>query len=446
MATDAFYEDWFERFEEKLAREDPEDLDAPYVNLNRPEDRQRMLIITDEGAIQPALPPTGEITDDQKEMLYNAARDGKLMVLPLGGIRPLQATLEDGNELVKRDDLGTDLNIQYLGPELVEPKLRELNFFKNILNVLFGAFQEEKDRYIDEYNAECDKYLRNASAFMFVNAVKAPGSTFQGDREKQMQINKEFWRRKGRELLSETENVLKDESIPQWKRDAFEIKKTLLTEVIDGGAKTYTREEVHTIVTKLALNTLLSENKKLAQEIEKDPQQMQALMDVIGMSQSVREQVAFNATVNNSALMSCAFADNIVGDLAGNFKEELRQRRAAAKTLVDDGLMDAVPNTLEGDKKLFNNPKIDERITQLVHARNMIPEEQLKQLKVAKKKEMVKKGKELVWENELTTGLENRHGISLDDPRVTETFYNLREAAKNEPAKVNDGPAMGIQG
>ena len=446
MATDAFYEDWFERFEAKLAREDQEDLDAPYVNLNRPEDRQRMLIITDEGAIQPALPPTGEITDDQKEMLYNAARDGKLMVLPLGGIRPLQATLEDGNELVKRDDLGTDLNIQYLGPELVEPKLRELNFFKNILNVLFGAFQEEKDRYIDEYNAECDKYLRNASAFMFVNAVKAPGSTFQGDRDKQMQINKEFWRRKGRELLSETENVLKDESIPQWKRDAFEIKKTLLTEVIDGGAKTYTREEVHTIVTKLALNTLLSENKKLAQEIEKDPQQMQALMDVIGMSQSVREQVAFNATVNNSALMSCAFADNIVGDLAGNFKEELRQRRAAAKTLVDDGLMDAVPNTLEGDKKLFNNPKIDERITQLVHARNMIPEEQLKQLKVAKKKEMVKKGKELVWENELTTGLENRHGISLDDPRVTETFYNLREAAKNEPAKVNDGPAMNISG
>lgn len=281
---------------------------------------------------------------------------------------------------------------------------------------------------------------------MFVNTVTAPGSTFQGDRDKQMQINKEFWRRKGRELLSETENVLNDESIPQWKRDAFEIKKTLLTEVIDGGAKTYTREEVHTIVTKLALNTLLSENKKLAQEIEKDPQQMQALMDVIGMSQSVREQVAFNATVNNSALMSCAFADNIVGDLAGNFKEELRQRRAAAKTLVNDGLMEAVPNNLEGDKKLFNNPKIDERITQLLHARSMIPDEKLQQLTVEKTKELVREGKELVWSHEKTTGLENRHGISLDDPRVTETFYNLREAAKNEPAKVNDGPAMSISG
>ena len=446
MATDAFYEDWFERFEAKLAREDPEDLDAPYVNLNRPEDRQRMLIVTDEGAIQPALPLTGEITDDQKEILYNAARDGRLMVIPLGGVRPLQATLEDGNELVKRDDLGKGLNIQYLGPELVEPKPRELNFFKNILNALFGAFQEEKDRYIDEYNAECDKYLRNVSAYMFVNTVTAPGSTFQGDRDKQMQINKEFWRRKGRELLSETENVLNDESIPQWKRDAFEIKKTLLTEVIDGGAKTYTQKEVHTIVTKLALNTLLSDNEKLAQEVEKDPQQMQALMDVIGMSQSVREQVAFNATVNNSALMSCAFSDNIVGDLAGNFKEELRQRRAAAKTLVNDGLMEAVPNNLEGDKKLFNNPKIDERITQLLHARSMIPGEKLQQLTVEKTKDLVREGKELVWTHEKTTGLENRHGISLDDPRVTETFYNLREAAKNEPAKVNDGPAVSISG
>lgn len=442
MATDAFYEDWFERFEEKLAREDPEDLDAPYVNLNRPEDRQRMLIITSEGAIQPALPPTGEITDDQKEILYNAARDGKLMVLPLGGIRPLQATIEDGNELIKRDDLGTGLILER--PALVEPKLRELNFFKNILNVLFGAFQEEKDRYLDEYNAECDKYLRNAAAVTFVDTVTAPGSTFMGDREKQMQRNKEFWRRKGRGLLGETENVLKDESIPQWKRDAFEIKKTLLTEVIDGGAKTYTREEVHTMVTKLALNTLLSDNKKLAQEIEKDPKQMQALMDVIGMSQSVQEQVAFNATVNNSALLSCAFADNIVGDLAGNFQEELRQRRAAAKTLVKDGLMEAVPNNLEGDKKLFNNPQIDERIQQLLRARSMIPEEKLQQLKVAKKKEMVKVGKELVWENEITTALENPNSIPLDDPRVEETFYNLREAAKNEPAKVNDGPAMSM--
>lgn len=442
MATDAFYEDWFQRFEEKLARENPEDLDAPYVNLNRPEDRQRMLIVTDEGAIQPALPPTGEITDDQKEILYNAARDGRLMVLPLGGIRPLQATLEDGNELIKRDDLGTGLNLQYRGSELVEPKPRELNFFKNILNVLFGAFQEEKDRYIDQYNTECDKYLRNASAFMFVNSATAPGSTFLGDREKQMQVNKEFWRRKGRELLGETENVLKDESIPQWKREAFEIKKALLIEVIDGGAKTYTREEVHTMVTKLALNTLLSDNKKLAQEIEKDPKQMRALMDVIGMSQSVQEQVAFNATVNNSALMSCAFADNIVGDLAGNFKEELRQRRAAAKTLVKDGLMEAVPNNLEGDKKLFNNPQIDERIQQLLRARSMIPEEKLQYLKVEKMKELVKEGNEPVWKNEMTTCLENPNTIPLDDPRVAETFYNLREAAKNEPAKVNDGPAM----
>ena len=144
MATDAFYEDWFERFEAKLAREDQEDLDAPYVNLNRPEDRQRMLIVTDEGAIQPALPLTGEITDDQKEILYNAARDGRLMVIPLGGVRPLQASLEDGNELIKRDDLGKGLNIQYLGPELVEPKPRELNFFKNILNVLLVPFKKKR--------------------------------------------------------------------------------------------------------------------------------------------------------------------------------------------------------------------------------------------------------------------------------------------------------------
>lgn len=244
--------------------------------------------------------------------------------------------------------------------------------------------------------------------------------------------------------MGETENVLKDASIPQWKREAFEIKKTLLTEVIDGGAKAYTREEVHTMVTKLALNTLLSYNKMLAEEIKKDPKQMQALMDVIGMSQSVQEQVAFNATVNNSALMSCAFADNIVGDLAGNFKEELRQRRAAAKTLVKDGLMEAVPNNLEGGKKLFNNLQIDERIRQLRHARSMIPEEKLNYLKVEKAKELVKEGNEQVWKNEKTTCLENPNTIPLDDPRVAETFYNLREAAKNEPAKVNDGPAMSI--
>ena len=65
---------------------------------------------------------------------------------------------------------------------------------------------------------------------------------------------------------------------------------------------------------------------------------------------------------------------------------------------------------------------------------------------VEKTKELVREGKELVWSNEKTTGLENRHGISLDDPRVTETFYNLREAAKNEPAKVNAGPEMSISG
>ena len=135
-----------------------------------------------------------------------------------------------------------------------------------------------------------------------------------------------------------------------------------------------------------------------------------------------------------------------MGDLAGNFKEELRQRRTAAKTLVYDSLMEAVPTNPEGDKKLFNNPKIDERITQLLHARSMIPDEKLQQLTVEKTKGLVREGKELVWNHEKTTGLENRHGISLDDPRVTETFYNLREAAKNEPAKVNDGPAMSISG
>ena len=106
--------------------------------------------------------------------------------------------------------------------------------------------------------------------------------------------------------------------------------------------------------------------------------------------------------------------------------------------------MEAVPNNLEGDKKLFNNPQINERIQQLLRARSMIPEEKLKQLKVAKKKELVKEGKELVWRNEMTTGLENPNSIPLDDPRVAETFYNLREAAKNEPAKVNDGPAISM--
>lgn len=444
MATEAFYEDWFERFTAKLAREDQEDLDAPYVNLNRPEDRQRMLIVTNEGAIQPALPLTGEITDDEKELLYNAAQDGRLMIIPLGGIKPLQASIEDENELITRTDLGKGLNVQYEGPPLVQPKLQELNFFKKLLNMIFGAFDEENDRYMDEYNARLAEYHRNVFACMFIDTITSLNSTFLGDREKQMQMNKEFWRRKGRELLNETESVLEDQSIPQWKRDAFEIKKTLLTEVINGGTTVYTKEEVQTIVTKLALNTLLSDNETLAQEMEKDSAQMQALIDVIGMSQSVQEQVAFNATVNNSALMSCAFADNIVGDLAGNFKEELRQRRAAAKTLVDDGLMPPVPNNLEGDRQLFNNPQIDERITQLLHARNMIPDEQLKPLKVAKTKELVKEGNEPVWKNEMTTCLENPNTIPLDDPRVAETFYNLREAAKNEPAKINDAPAMSV--
>jgi hypothetical protein len=70
-----FYEAWFERFKTKLAREDMRDETAPFINLNRPEDRKRLILI-DKSGIQQALLSTGEISDDQKMMLYHTARRG----------------------------------------------------------------------------------------------------------------------------------------------------------------------------------------------------------------------------------------------------------------------------------------------------------------------------------------------------------------------------------
>jgi hypothetical protein len=98
--------------------------------------------------------------------------------------------------------------------------------------------------------------------------------------------------------------------------------------------------------------------------------------------------------------------------------------------------MDAVPNTMEGVKMLFNNPQIDKRIEELKDARTKIPEELLNQQKVPATKEFV--GDKVKITSPERMVLENRMTIDLDDPRVYQTLVALRNAAKNEAVQVNE--------
>lgn len=439
MATGALYNDWFDKFAAKLAREDTKDFTAPTINLNRPEDRKRLLLRDDKQGLITALPLTGEITDEQKEMLYNAAEMGSLFVVPLCEIKPLQANIEEGKE-IEVVDFGPDGSFKYTGETMPKPQVQQLGFFKNILNKLFGLFQEERIGYINTYNEQIVKFNRLRNQALFAKTARDSGDYLNG-RDYDMKRGNETWRKHGRRALEATENKLKDTTLPQWQRDALEIKRDLFIEVVDTGPKKKTEAQVRDILCKLTLDTLLSKKPELAKQMEADPQQMQTLLEVINMSKIIKIQVDYNASVDNTALASCAFADSVAGDLERVFSAEMKDRMLAAKTLVADNLMAPVPNTMDGVKQLFNNPQIDERIEQLKDARTKIPEELLKQTKVGVVKKFV--GDEMKIISPERTVLEDRMTIDLDDPRVYQTLTALRNAAKNEPVKANEGPVMG---
>ena len=249
MATGALYNDWFDKFAAKLAREDMVDFTAPTINLNRPEDRKRLLLRDDKKGLITALPLTGEITDEQKEMLYNAAEMGSLFVLPLGETKPLQANIEEGKE-IEVVDFGPDGSFKYTGETMPKPQVQQLGFFKNLLNKLFGLFQEEKIGYINTYNEQIVKFNRLRNQALFAKAVRDSGDYLNG-RDYDMKRGNENWRKQGRRALEATENKLKDTTLPQWKRDALEIKRDLLIEVLDTGAKPKTEADVRNILCKL---------------------------------------------------------------------------------------------------------------------------------------------------------------------------------------------------
>jgi hypothetical protein len=221
----------------------------------------------------------------------------------------------------------------------------------------------------------------------------------------------------------------------------LEIKRDLLVEVLDTGAKPKTEADVRNILCKLTLDTLLSKKPDLAKQMEADPQQMQALLEAINMSKIIKIQDDYNASVDNTALASCAFADSVSGDLERVFSAEMKDRMLAAKTLVADNLMAPVPNNMDGVKQLFSDPRIGERIEQLKDARTKIPEDLLEKQKVPAVKTRV--GDEMKITSPERTVLEDRMTIDLDDPRVYQTLTALRNAAKNEPVKANEGPVMG---
>jgi hypothetical protein len=366
------YQEWFNQFQKQLAQEAPDDYHATFINMNRPEDRNRIYVMGNNG-LDHILPETGPITDAHKEQMFNLAKDGKLFVFPLSGSEPLQADVKDGNTL---NVLEFNSITREYDKDVEEPQPVKFGFLKRLLNSVFGFFKEDKQRY-DTYLEQLQEYRRDCQVENYVDWVTDKQCRFPAEREREIQCNNENWRRYGREALENAHKELSDPNITPWKKAAFQVKEQVTRGIVDGNAN-YSDAEVKEMVVTLAVYEQINKQPELADICRENPEQLQALHDIFGASKCIAKMMEGNKNYQGGMLAPCVFGDKLIGEMLKDYSVEVRDRRTVADMLIAEGKIEPIGNDMAGVKELFLNEKITERFVQLDNARNRIPREELK--------------------------------------------------------------------
>lgn len=430
-------QDWYNSFKEQIGQSDPESYSSPFVDLDRPDDRCRVLVEDPEApdGIRPALPLNGELSEDDIRGLYNKAVESELFVLPLGSVghNLLQVSTKPENMIREVPMVRNEPMVYQCDHDIVEPELQELSFFKWIFNSLFNLFEEERQRYQEEYDQKYAVYEQDVAAHNFTYAYKQNLGTLAPQREAQMLDNCEAIRRDVGVRLEATRN-LRTEDLPQWKKEALDAKIELLENIANAGEKVTTEQMVDKCVI-VVVESMLDKNKQLAAEIESKPENLQILKQIIKDSEAMRVMPQQANGKNNAMLAGVYFTEMPKDKMVGNFKQELKDRNIAAKMLAKEGLRPEATNTLEGIKELFADEKVAERMNQLRHARSRIPEEKLVAVTTVNAENGTKK--------EIVTKL-NLAFVDLDDPLVLEVYNNDQQQRQQEGKIASqEGPQIG---
>lgn len=421
-------QEWFDEFSKQIAREDEMDGSALFINLNRPEDRARIFSVNDATStgVEPALPSSGEISEEYKIHLYEQAKAGNLFIFSLGAPEtPVQITAETGNILRMFPDEAR---------EIEEPVCEKLGFFKNLLHALFGFFEEELQGYQQEYAIARKEYEYDLGMAKFYDAQNQHRESLSKWRNEEINNNSEVWRRGGRYMLERTEAKLQEEGLSQWNRAAFQVRERLLRGVVEGGAN-YTKEESREMVATLIVDKLLSKKKPLADQVVANPEMFQQLLDVVSHSIAVEEIMKKCEASNNGAIVTCAFGDMAMDNLSEVYSLEVKDRIAVANLLHEENKRGPVDNSIAGLKDIFEDEAVTQRMIQLRNARKRIPQEQLKAVTKVKQNGEIKDVEYFM----------SRKDVALNDERVL-NVYKQDQAERDSMNKTNEmsGPAVPV--
>lgn len=414
-------QEWFEEFSNQIRREGDLDRSALYIDLNRPEDRARIFSVnaaTTTG-VEPVLPSSGEISDEDKNRLYEQAKAGNLFIFSLGAPEtPVQITAEKDN-------------ILHLFPdeerEIEEPVCGKLGFFKNLLHALFGFFEEELQGYQREYEIARTQYTYDLGMVKFYEAKNQHWKSFSNWRNEQIRDYSEPWRRGGREMLEKTVVHLQDPSLPAWSRAAYQVRERLLRGLVEGGTH-FTKEESREMLATLIVERLLSKKKPLLDQVTEKPERLQQLLNIASKSIAVEEMLNKSDASINGSIVNCAFSGMAMDNLSEVYSLEVKDRIAVANLLHKVNKRGPVDNSIAGLKDIFEDEAVTQWMIQLRNARKRIPQEQLKAVSKYKENGVIKEVEYFMF----------RKDVALDDERV----LNVYKQDQAERDGMNKADAM----
>lgn len=241
---------WYNNFIQQIAQPPyslhpsiPGDVGRIFKLLDEPKDNQEAM----EEAIT-----SGEDLYAKRNELYKLAASGELYIFPLKDDKTCdQIRVEPADNLIHK------LNEAFLlqeAPPIPDESEKSLGFFKNILNFLFGAYEEERLQLLEAYEEKVNTYNLVANG---VHCITEGARTMNGRRYNQMRELQEASRESIPTMISDLKDKLEkktgeiegfvavhdysselknDETLLPWQKDMYEAQITLFTALQNGQA------------------------------------------------------------------------------------------------------------------------------------------------------------------------------------------------------------------
>lgn len=283
---------WYENFIQQVSQ--PPFCFRPHL----PEDKGRLYKMLDEPKWDsPQMEsPVGADEDlfEKRNELYELASQGMLYIFELGDqYNCSQIRVEPANELLV--DLKSKLIQQ---PEPPMPEEQTLGFFKRILNVLFGAFEEERLQLEEQYNNQEREYN------YFFNGVQCERNharSMDTARINAIHRNQETARSYIPTILNELNEKLENgKDLLPWQKDMYEAKSIMFNAFYAGQPLTYDQRIdilAKAIVGRMGEYKTVQEDKNaqangLQDLLHKQPEKAKEIEEMIKGSSFVQEHAA----------------------------------------------------------------------------------------------------------------------------------------------------------